>query len=92
LDLFLKRAVRGRVRLELEHRGLDRAVTEIEKSSNRLSFAFIISAIVVSSAMIFVAGVGPEVLGYSALGIVGFVVAVFLGLWLAVAMLRSGRL
>ena len=92
LDLFLKRAVRGRVRLELEHRGLDRAVTEIEKSSNRLSFAFIISAIIVSSAMIFVAGVGPEVLGYSALGIVGFVVAVFLGLWLAVAMLRSGRL
>ena len=92
LDMFVKRVVRGTLRIELEHRGLDRAVNEIDRSSNRLSFALILSAIILSSSLIFVAGVGPEVFGYSILGIGGFIVSAFLGLWLAVAILRSGRM
>jgi len=92
LDMFVKRVVRGTLRIELEHRGLERAVNEIDRSSNRLSFALILSAIILSSSLIFVAGVGPEVLGYSILGIGGFIVSGFLGLWLVVAILRSGRM
>ncbi len=92
LNLLLKRLVRGAVKIELEHRGLPKVVTELDRSSNRLSYALIVAAVIVSSAVVLVAGVGPRILGYSALGIVGFVVAGLMGLWLAFAILRSGRL
>jgi ubiquinone biosynthesis protein len=92
LYVLLKRLVRGGVKIELEHRHLTAAMKELDRSSNRLAFAFVLAAIIVSSALIFVAGVGPTVFGYSILGIVGFVVAAFLGLWLSILMLRAGRL
>jgi len=92
ISVLLKRFMRGAVRVELEHRGLPGAIQEIDRSSNRLSFALIVAAIIVSSAVILVAGIGPRILGYSALGIVGFLVAGLLGLWLVFAILRSGRL
>lgn len=78
--------------MDLAHEGLSRALTELDRSTNRLAFALVVASIIVGSAMIFVAEVGPALLGYSVIGIVGFVAAGFLGLWLAWAVLRSGRL
>jgi len=92
VNLLLARFVRGTARVEIEHRGLANALGEVDRSTNRLSFALIIAAVIISSALIFATGVGPKVMGYSAIGVVGFVVAAFLGLWLAFAVLRSGRL
>jgi ubiquinone biosynthesis protein len=92
LSTLVKKTLRGKLTLGLEHRGLADAVGEIDRSANRLSFAIIVASIVVGSALVFVAGAGPHVYDYPVLGIVGFVVAGILGLSLAVAMLRSGRL
>lgn len=91
-NLLLKKFLRGSVKLDLAHEGLSRALTELDRSTNRLAFALVVASIIVGSAMIFVAEVGPALLGYSVIGIVGFVAAGFLGLWLAWAVLRSGRL
>jgi ubiquinone biosynthesis protein len=74
------------------HRNLDYFVHEMDRSSNRLSFAIVIGAIVVGSAVVVHAGVGPQAFGYPALGIAGFVVAAVLGIGLAVGILRSGKL
>jgi ubiquinone biosynthesis protein len=92
LSILVKKALRGKLTLGLEHRGLANAVAEIDRSANRLSFAIIVASIIVGSALVFVAGAGPHIYDYPVLGIVGFVVAGILGLSLAVAMLRSGRL
>jgi ubiquinone biosynthesis protein len=64
----------------------------MDRSSNRISFAIVIAAIVVGSALVVHAGGGPLMLGYPSLGVVGFVVAAVLGIGLAVGILRSGRL
>lgn len=92
LSILIKKLLRGNVRVGFEHLGLSDAVEELDRSTNRLSFAIVVASIVVGSAWVFAAGVGPQVYGYPVLGVIGFVLAAFLGLWLAFAMLRSGRL
>ena len=51
----------------------------MDRSSNRLSFAVVIAALIVASSLIFQSGAGPAVFGFPALGLVGFLVAAFLG-------------
>jgi ubiquinone biosynthesis protein len=74
------------------HRDFDVFIREMDRSSNRLSFAIVIAAIVIGSAVMVHAAVGPKAFGYPLLGLLGFVIAGILGIGLAVAILRSGRL
>ncbi len=92
VNILIKKLLRGNFTVGLEHLGLGDAMEELDRSMNRLSFAIIVAAIIVGSALLFATGVGPVVYGYPILGVVGFVFAAFLGLWLAFAMLRSGRM
>jgi ubiquinone biosynthesis protein len=79
-------------RIGLDHKGLDRFITELDRSSNRLSFAVVIAALIVGSSVVFRAGTGPALFGYPMLGLAGFLMASILGLWLLVGIIRSGRL
>lgn len=88
----LKKVGSDGLQIQFVHRNLDFFVHEMDRSSNRLSFAIVIAAIVIGSAVVIHAGVGPVAFGYSALGIAGFVVAGVLGIGLALGILRSGRL
>ncbi len=65
---------------------------QVERSANRLSFSLIIAAIIVGSSLIMRLEVGYELLGYPLLGILGYAFAGILGIWLVLAMLRSGKL
>jgi ubiquinone biosynthesis protein len=80
------------MQVQFVHRNLDFFVREMDRSSNRLSFAVVIAAIVIGSSIMVHAAVGPRVLGYPLLGVAGFVAAGVLGIGLAVGILRSGRL
>ena len=87
-----RRARADGLQVQFVHRNLDHFIREMDRSSNRLSFAVVIASIVIGSSVIVHAGVGPEVLGYPLLGVVGFVAAAVLGIGLAIGILRSGRL
>jgi len=92
IDQILLRAERGTLRLEFEHHGLDHIVSELDLTSNRIASSMIISALILSSALIIQSGMTPAVCGVPVLGILGFVIAGILGMWLIYSMLRSGRL
>lgn len=79
-------------RVEFVHRNLDHFIREMDRASNRLSFSVVIAAIVVASAIMVHARVGPTAWGYPLLGLIGFVTAGWLGIGLAFGILRSGRL
>ncbi len=81
----------GRLRVELEHQGLPRLLREMDRVSNRLSFAVILAAIIVGSSLILTIERGPRILDLPLLGLIGFVIAAGVGLWLVVDILRSGR-
>jgi len=83
---------KGTLKVEFEHRGLENLITELDKDSNRVAFSVIVAAIIVGSSLIIQSDKGPHLLGYPLIGIIGYVIAGFMGLWLLIAILRSGRL
>ena len=89
---IIKKIKTGTLKIEFEHQGLSKLITEMDKSSNRLSFSLVIAALIIGSSLIIIANKGPLIYGFPVLGILGFIFAGILGLWLAVGILRSGRL
>lgn len=89
---IVKKIKRGNLKIEFEHQGLSKFIAEMDKSSNRISFSLVISALIIGSSLIIMANRGPMVYGFPVLGILGFVFAGILGLALAIGVLRSGRL
>jgi len=92
LKEFINRVNRNKFKIDLEHRGLEKLITDLDKSSNRISFSLLIAALIVGSSIIMQTNKGPMLLGFPALGFLGYSIAGVLGLWLAIAILRSGRL
>ncbi|MCX5649726.1 MAG: AarF/ABC1/UbiB kinase family protein, partial [Planctomycetota bacterium] len=86
-----RKLTRGRLQIQFRHENLDRFISELDRSTNRVAFAMIVAAIILGSAVIMGANVGPKV-PYTAnvpvLGLLGFLVAGVLGVWLAFAILR----
>jgi len=89
---IVKKIKRGKLKIEFEHQGLSKFISEMDKSSNRISFSLVISALIIGSSLIIMTNRGPLVYGFPVLGILGFVFAGFLGLGLAIGVLKSGRL
>jgi len=73
--------------VQLEHRGLERLITEWDRSSNRLAISLVMSALIVASALVMRSG--TQTLWLS---IPFFTLSSFLGIWLIYGVLRSGRL
>jgi ubiquinone biosynthesis protein len=92
LRYILRKVKKGRMNLIFEHRGLERLITEMDRSSNRLAFSLIIAALIIGSSIIVFFDKGIHVFGFSVVGLLGYIIAAFLGLWLVIAILRSGKL
>ena len=78
--------------IELEFRNQERFERELDRASNRIAFALVVAALIIGSATLVQAEAGPVVYGLPLFGLVGFGVAAFFGLWLIIAIFRSGRL
>ncbi len=89
---LLSKIMKGELEIRFLHEGLERFISQLEKSSNRLSFAVVIAALIIGSSLIFRSGLGPDLFGYPLLGLIGFILASILGLWLIVGIVRSGML
>ncbi|MEN8686866.1 MAG: AarF/ABC1/UbiB kinase family protein [Desulfuromonadales bacterium] len=89
---FINRLNRNQFKIDLEHRGLEKLVTDLDRSSNRVSFSLVIGSLIVGSSLVMQIEKGPMVFGFPLLGLLGYSIAGLLGLWLAVGILRSGRL
>jgi ubiquinone biosynthesis protein len=89
---IIKRIRYGKWKLPLVHENLEKAVSDIDRTGNRLSFSVIIASLLLSSAIIVQAKVGPFIRGYPVLGLAGFFIAAVMGIWLLFAIIRSGKL
>ncbi|RZB37189.1 MAG: ubiquinone biosynthesis protein [Desulfobacteraceae bacterium Eth-SRB2] len=78
--------------LNLEYKGLDKMLATYDQISNRISFSIIIAALIIGSALVIMSKVPPLFYDISLIGIVGFLAAAIMGIWLLVAILRKGRL
>ncbi|MCK4225235.1 MAG: AarF/ABC1/UbiB kinase family protein [candidate division Zixibacteria bacterium] len=92
LKRILKKLGRGQLSFTFQHRGLEKLILELDRASNRLSFSLIIAAIIVGSSLIMRLETKYTLFGYPLFGILGYIFAGLLGVWLVIAILRSGRL
>jgi len=89
---FTSKLNKGKGKLGLDVIGLEKLISELDKSSNRLAFALVIAAIIVGSSLVLTIDIGLKVYGVPALGLIGYLFAGILGAGLAISILRSGKL
>ncbi len=100
---LLRQAVRGQQRVELRHNGFQELGSQFERSINRFTVGMILSASIIAAALIL--NSTQKVLEFSfrffglqkislteVLGLIGYVIATILGIWLIVSILRSRKL
>jgi ubiquinone biosynthesis protein len=88
---ILNKLKKGKAKIELEHKGIEKFIFEMDRVSNRISFSIVIAAIIIGSSIIINIERGPQIYGYPLLGVAGFIIAGILGFWLAINILRSGK-
>lgn len=77
--------------VDFVHKNLDPLIEETKRSSTRISISLVISALIIGSSIVFFSDRGPHIFGYPALGVVGFITSMFLGIYLLISILRGGR-
>ena len=83
----------GKIEVGFVHKGLDELMAKLTAALNRLVVALVVAGGLIGSSLIgiFAKG-GPHVLGLHVVSLIGFAFSGVLGLWLLVAVVRSGRL
>ncbi len=99
---ILKQTSQGKQRLELWHDGFKNLDAQFNRGISRLTVGLIISASLIAAAMVLnssqkVFEVQINVFGLKAIsithffGLVGYLIATILGIWLIISIFRSGR-
>ncbi len=89
---LLVQAERGELGMTLEHKGLDQALSRLDRSANRISLSVLLAALIVGLALVIPAFNLAEEVGLATIVvIVGFVGVSLLGIWLAFSIWRSNR-
>jgi len=93
LNAILAKMRHGQIQMRIHHEHLEDLVKTLDKSSNRISFALIIAALLVGSSLLV-----PQqgslfgLLHMQTLGVLGFSVAAIMGLWLLLSIMQSRKL
>ncbi len=83
---------KGEMAFQLQHKGLETLIKELDSSSNRLSVSLLVAGLIVGSSMIMTVDKGYMIFDVPLLGLIGYLVAGVLSIYLVVSILRSGRL
>ena len=83
----------GQIDVGFVHKGIDELSAKLDVLANRLVVALMVVGGLIGSSLIGIfAEQGPQLLGVHFLSVLGFLLSGLLGVWLLVAILRSGRL
>ena len=89
---ILRKIEKGELSIKLEHRKLEELANTAERSSNRIAFALIIAALLISSSLVMHIDKGPAIGGFPLISLINYGVGVILGLWLVFQIIRKKRL
>lgn len=91
IQQIISKLDRGDLGFHLQLDKLEQLVNTLESASNRLTTGIITGAIIMGSSMIITTGIGPYLFGLPALGVIGYLLSVVLGLWLVITILRTKK-
>lgn len=82
----------GKIRLQLDHGGFESLRHTLDQTNNRLSYALVLAALIIASSIIVHSGLPPTWHEIPIIGLVGYIVAGAMGLWLLITILRRGMM
>lgn len=88
---IMQKVEEGDLTIRFAHTNLENLLNTLENITNRLTFAMIIAAMIVGSSMIITTGVRPHIMGYPAIGVVGYFISAIIGLWLLFNIIRTRK-
>ncbi|MCC6443533.1 MAG: phosphotransferase [Armatimonadetes bacterium] len=89
---LLSKAEHGTFKMHLQLDRADDILLKFGAIANRLAVSIMLAAIIIASALIMTTNMKPLLWGYPALGLLGFLTAVIMSLWLIISIIRSGNL
>lgn len=89
---IVKKIKKGKLHIQFEHRNLEPFYKSLDVTSNRVSFAIVVAALIIGSALIVLAKIPPFLFNIPVIGLVGFIVSGLLALWLLISILRHGKI
>ncbi|MDP8213778.1 MAG: AarF/ABC1/UbiB kinase family protein [Candidatus Euphemobacter frigidus] len=92
LRSILTQTREGKLKIIFQHRGLDRALSTFDRTSNRVSFSIVLAALIIGSSLIVLSGLPPKWNDIPIIGLLGFLFAGIMGFWLLITILRHGRM
>jgi ubiquinone biosynthesis protein len=93
LSAILGKFKRGQFQLHLHHEHLESLIHILDRTSNRVSFALIIAGLVVGSSLLVPQpGTVLGLVSLQTLGVLGYLTAAILGLWLLASIIRGRHL
>ncbi len=90
INAVLTKLRQGKFQVHVRHEHLETLTKTLDKSSNRVSFALIIAALLVASSLLVAQqGMVLGVLSLQTMGILGYLIAAIIGIWLVISIIRS---
>jgi ubiquinone biosynthesis protein len=83
----LEKLSKDELKVQFEHTGLDKLITELDRSSNRVVIGVVMASLIISSSLVLRAGSAPLWFSIPIFGL-----SSLLGIWLIYGVFRSGRL
>ena len=90
LSALITKFRQGKLQVRVHHEHLENLTKTLDKSSNRVSFALIISALLVASSLLVAQeGMILGLISLQTMGVLGYIIAAIIGIWLVISIIRS---
>lgn len=89
--LAMRMLTRGQLRMNLDLAGTADPLEDLAHIANRLTMSVIVAGLFIGSSVVYYARIQPVIFGIPVIGFVGYIVAFFLGVWVAHDIIRENR-
>lgn len=90
-SLAMHMLTRGQLRMNLDLPGTEDPMSDIAHAADRLTMGIVIAGLFIGSSILYYARVQPIVFGIPVIGIIGYIVALVLGLWIISQIMNEQR-
>ena len=90
-SLAMRMLTRGQLRMNLDLPGTEDPMSDIAHAADRLTMGIVIAGLFIGSSVLYYARVQPIVFGIPVIGLIGYIVALVLGLWIISQIMNEQR-
>lgn len=89
---ILNKIAAGKIIMHMDILHIRDVAADLRKSLNRIVFALVVSSLIIGSSLVIATEAGPKLFSLPILGLIGYIGAAGMGLWLLISIIRSGKI